>query len=230
VGDLPPGLTDLLAEALRGVDVESGCHVVQLFGGGGELTQALVAFADRLIAVDRSEEKLQENFRRWPGVETATGTSEAIPLPDDSVDVVVVADPLELASASEPYGEIARVLRSGGALVVAKYGERWPEERDLLGDFEPLLVDRGRAGREDWRRGLEETGLFTTVVVTESDRDVDVGVDAFVALVGSWGWIADLPGEQRAAVLGAVRDLVGDRATVTVRYHIEVCAARAIGG
>jgi SAM-dependent methyltransferase len=226
VRDLPSSLEDLLAEALRGVAVESVCHVVQLFGGGGELTQVLVAFADRLIAVDRSEEKLQEMFRRWPGVETATGTSEAIPLPDDSVDVVVVADPLELASAAEPYGEIARVLRSGGALVVVTHGECWPEHCDL----EPLLVDLGRAGSEDWRRGLEETGLFTTVVVAESDRDVDVGVDGFVALVGSWGWIADLPGEERAAVLGAVRNLLGDRATVTVRYHIEVCAARAIGG
>jgi Methyltransferase domain len=113
VRDLPPSLPDLLAEALRGVAVENRCHVVQLFGGVDELTQVLVAFADRLIAVDRSDEKLQETCRRWPVVETATGTADAIPLPDDSVDVVVVADPLELSCASAPYGEIARVLKSG---------------------------------------------------------------------------------------------------------------------
>lgn len=142
--DLSSSLADLLAEALRGVDVENRGHVVQLFGGDDELTQVLVAFADRLIAVDRSDEKLQEMCRRWPVVESATSTADAIPLPDDSVDVVVVADPLQLSCASEPYGEIARVLRSGGALVVVTRGE-WPEHCDL----QPLLVDRGRAGAED---------------------------------------------------------------------------------
>jgi hypothetical protein len=229
VRDVPPGLTDLLAEALNDVDVEAGCLVVQLFGGGDELTHALLSLADRVIAVDRSAEKLEEMSRRWPVVETAMGTAEAIPLPDGSVDVVVVADPLELAS-SEPYGEIARVLKARGALVVVTRGERWPGKPHLRCDFESLLAHRGRASSQDWRRALEETGLFTTVVLTESDREVDVGADGFVALVGSWGWIADLPGEQRAAVLGAVRELVGADATVIVRHHTEVCAARRSAG
>src|SRR5512132_3237561 len=118
--------------------------------------------------------------RRWPVVETALGAAEAIPLPDGSVDVVVVADPLELASASDPYGEIARVLKAGGALVVVPRGERWPGKTHLRCDFESLLAHRGRAGSQDWRRALEETGLFTKVMLTESDREVDVGADGFV--------------------------------------------------
>jgi SAM-dependent methyltransferase len=222
----PLSLQDLLAEALRDLPVEDGSIVVQLFGGSGELTQALLPFADRLIAVDRSPEKLQELRRRWPTVETVSGTAGAIPLSEGSVDAVVVADALEMTSAT--YCEIARVLKHGGTLVVVTETERWREEHDVLRDLEAVVAGYAQSGGEGWRRALTQTRLFEALDVTQTDRELDVGVDAFVALVGSWAWIADLPGEQRAAVLGAVRELVGDHATVTVRRRTEVCSTRAI--
>jgi hypothetical protein len=105
-----------------------------------------------------------------------------------------------------------------------------PSRCGIAGTRGSLLANHDPADSQGWRRALEKTGLFTTLVLTESDCEVDVGVDGFVALVGSWGWIADLPGKERVAVLGAVRELVGASATVTVRHHTEICAARRSTG
>lgn len=110
------------------------------------------------------------------------------------------------------------------------HSERWPVEHDLLGGLDSVQAIRSAADSQEWKRALAETGLFTSLSLTERACELDIGVDEFVALVGSWGWISDLPGERRAAVLGAVRELVGSYATVTVRHHTEVCATRTVAG
>lgn len=227
--DLPPSWTDLLTQVLRDLGVQDG-SLVQLFAGGDQFTQALLPLADRLIVVGRSPDKLQEVSRRWPAVETVTGTANAIPLPDGSVDAVVVASPLALGSATQQYREIARVLYPGGRSAGrdaqrALARRARPARRPRLGPGHPR---RSRQpGVEARTRG---DGLFTSLSLTERACELDIGVDEFVALVGSWGWISDLPGEHRAAVLGAVRELVGSYATVTVRHHTEVCATRTVAG
>jgi len=64
--------------------------VLDLGAGTGILTAALAARGLRTIAVDPSPAMLRTLARGLPGVPVLTGTAEAIPLADATVDAVVV--------------------------------------------------------------------------------------------------------------------------------------------
>src|SRR5688500_13886027 len=90
--------------------------VLDLGAGTGKLTRSLVAAGHDVIAVDPSEPMLDRLVAASPQVRAATGTAEAIPLPDDSVDVVTVAQAFHWFEPARALSEIARVLRPSGNL------------------------------------------------------------------------------------------------------------------
>ena len=88
---------------------------------------------------------LGELRRAVPGVGTHVGTAESIPLPDASVDVVLVAQAWHWVDPARAVPEIARVLTPGGRL-----GLIW-NLRDERADWVRRLGTI--IGREE-RRGL----------------------------------------------------------------------------
>lgn len=90
--------------------------VLDLAAGTGALTGGLVAAGVRVTAVEPDPEMLAELRRRLPGVPTAVGRAEAIPLADDSVDAVLVATAFHWFDEEQALAEIRRVLRPGGVL------------------------------------------------------------------------------------------------------------------
>ena len=94
----------------------AAARVLDLGAGTGKLTAALVARGLDVVAVDPSGPMLAELRRTCPSAETLEGHAEAIPLPDGSVDAVVVAQAWHWFDAPRAAAEIARVLRSGGTL------------------------------------------------------------------------------------------------------------------
>jgi arsenite methyltransferase len=108
-------------------DLHEGEVVLDLGSGGGEdvfISAARVGPQGRVYGVDMTDEML-ELARRNQGeagienVEFLKGTIEDIPLPDDSVDVVISNCVINL-SADKPavFSEAARVLRQGGRFAV----------------------------------------------------------------------------------------------------------------
>ncbi len=91
-------------------------RVLDLGAGTGKLTEALVARGLDVVAVDPSGAMLAELRRACPDAETLEGRAEAIPLPDGSVDAVVVAQAWHWFDPGRAAAEIARVLRPGGRL------------------------------------------------------------------------------------------------------------------
>lgn len=118
--------------------VPEGKTVVEIGIGTGVLLPALAAKSAKVIGVDNSTPMLDETRRRLSqsgvtGVELRLGDMTHLPLPDSSVDCVLIN--MVLHHAAEPVmvlQEIRRVLCSGGLLILAdleKHEHEWVRER-----------------------------------------------------------------------------------------------------
>lgn len=89
---------------------------LDLGAGTGKLTGLLLPRADEVFAVEPAESMLDILRSRFPDVRALSGTAEAIPVGDASVDAVTVAQAFHWFDRERACAEIARVLRPGGTL------------------------------------------------------------------------------------------------------------------
>jgi SAM-dependent methyltransferase len=95
----------------------SGRDFLDLGAGTGKLTEGLLAVPGaRVTAVDPDPAMLAELRARFPDVPAYEGSAEAIPLPDASVDAVLLGQAWHWVDQDEALPEVARVLRPGGVL------------------------------------------------------------------------------------------------------------------
>ena len=92
--------------------------VLDLAAGTGAVTRLLIGRAARVVAVEPDERMRSVLAARCPEAEVLEGRGEDIPLPDASVDAVVIASAWHWLDPERAVPEIARVLRPGGALGV----------------------------------------------------------------------------------------------------------------
>jgi ubiquinone/menaquinone biosynthesis C-methylase UbiE len=97
---LPPGARDVL----------------DLGAGTGKLTVRLVERGLDVVAVDPIPEMLEVLRRSLPDTPALLGSAEEIPLPDASVDSVLVAQAWHWFDPERAVSEVARVLRPGGRI------------------------------------------------------------------------------------------------------------------
>lgn len=216
---------DAIADVARELGITTSSTVLDLAAGTGKLTRVLVPLAARVIAVDPSDLMLAQLHEQLPGVEARTGTAEAIPAPEGSVDAVFVAQAFHWFRAAEVGAEIARVLAPGGGLVVLWNRARWDEqpwEAEFRALVDPIRLAAGTFPEHDWKLVLQDSGLFGPWSEVEVDHVQRLGVGEFVDLVASWSWIANLPDAERTAVLGKVRGLVDAQPELSLRYRTEI--------
>jgi SAM-dependent methyltransferase len=91
-------------------------RVADVGAGTGKLTRALVELGADVVAVDPDPAMLQNLRRNVVGVPTFVGSAEALPLPDSSLDAVVLGQAWHWVDADVASQEVARVLRPGGVL------------------------------------------------------------------------------------------------------------------
>ena len=143
-----------------------------------------------------------------PGAEALVGTAESIPLDDDSVDAVFVAEAFHWFGTSAAPDEIARVLRPGGTLAVLF------NERD--GELDPPLAQAFRDTLDELalKKPPEVTvssGLWKRPFRGRSNRSktlphtVERDREGLLASIASWSVVAGLPDDQRAVLLGGWR-------------------------
>src|SRR3954471_10970383 len=170
-------------------ELHPGERVLDLGSGGGIdvlLSAKRVGPTGRAIGLDMTDEMLalaQRNAAEAgvTNVEFVRGQIEDIPLPANSVDVVISNCVINLA-ADKPavFREIARVLRPGGRMgitdIVAEDALS-PEDRAERGSWVGCIA--GALSIDEMRWGLKEAGL-TGVSVTPTHAVADGMLSAIV--------------------------------------------------
>jgi arsenite methyltransferase len=170
-------------------ELHEGESVLDLGSGGGIdvlLSARRVAPTGRAYGVDMTDEMLElaRRNQREAGVENVEfvkGTIEEVPLPDDSIDVVISNCVINL-SADKPsvFREAARVLRPGGRFAVTDIvadSDMDEETRRDMAQWTGCVA--GALTQEDFRHELERAG-FEQVEIRETHRVHDQAGSAII--------------------------------------------------
>ncbi len=170
-------------------ELHEGERVLDLGSGGGIdvlLSAKRVGPTGRAFGVDMTDEMLalaQRNAEEVgaTNVEFLKGTIEALPLPAESVDVVISNCVVNLAAdKTAVFREIARVLRPGGRIgitdIVAE-DHLTLDERAERGSYAGCIA--GALSIGEFRQGLEAVGL-RDVSITPTHAVADGMVSAIV--------------------------------------------------
>lgn len=198
--------------------------VLDLAAGTGKVTRALARLGHRVVSVDPSDGMLAV-LRQWLSdspraqVRAVAGTAEHVPLPDASVDAVVVGQAWHWLRPAAAAAEVARVLRPGGVLglawVVRDAEVGWAAELEALFAGERLGgttgADEVSAGAH--ARDLADEGWWPRVPLRGAVRERAsfpaaqrlASVDDVVAMASTYSGLA--LSQDREDLLRRVREL-----------------------
>ncbi len=225
----PPFSDRVVDEVLAGLGLGEQSTVLDLGAGTGRLTRHLVGRVGRVVAVEPLPGMLRVLERGLPDVEALVGTADAIPLPDASVDAVVVGEALHWFHDGGSLREIRRVLRPAGGLApLWTVYDRPPEGPDWMRGIgvvmEPLLAARGpdASYRGPWRSRVDGSGLFRPFVQTEERQVQRLTPAEAVELQRSTSGVARLPPAEQERVLDTLRDLLATHPETRGRQVLEL--------
>lgn len=191
-------------------------RVLDLGAGTGKLTRSLVARGLEVVAVEPTPGMRAQFARVLPDVELLDGTGESIPLPDASVDAVLMAQAWHWVDPDTASPEVARVLRPGGRL-----GLLW-NVRDAGVDWIARL-DRLLPGPGEEQLGSlapRVAAPFGPVERYDVRWSDPVSVESLLDLTRSRSWVIALDEEHRDRVLEDVR--------AQARAHLEETGTLAL--
>ena len=172
--------------------------VADIGAASGQMTRGLLADGHGVMAIEPSPELLAQLHLRLPDAVAVRAVAEALPLRSGSVDAVVVAQALHLFDCERALPEFARVLRPGGALVVA-----WntvditvPWARRLL-----ELIGVGNAYPEEPLEALRNHDFFGPVAERRVRHWHEVSRSGLHDLVASYGPVWRRPQHERDELL-----------------------------
>jgi SAM-dependent methyltransferase len=189
--------------------------ILDLAAGTGAVTRELVGRAPRVIAVEPDERMRAVLTARCPEAEVLAGRGEAIPLPDASVDAVVISAAWHWLNPDQAVPEITRVLRVGGILGVMWTSRDtrvpWVEEFNGLAR-ESREADRRPEGAAPGRRRREVTFPAGTPLSPVEEHTVEFSLpmtkDELFGLLGTYSGVITLDPGRRADFSRRVRDFL----------------------
>jgi len=220
---------ELIDRVVGELELGSDATVLDLGAGTGKLTRDLVPRFGRVIAVEPDDAMRAVLEEGVPEAESLAGSAEAIPLPDASVDAVFTAEAFHWFASDESVGEIVRVLRPRGGLVILwnlDFGDPDPpmgEEVDRVIDV--AFAKGGAPGIGKvlsgfWREPIAK-GPFEPLQESEVERTVTRTRDQWLANMLSVSSIAALSDADREEFAARLHELVPD---VRYRWSIRTVA------
>ncbi len=195
---------------------EGARTVLDLGAGTGKLTRSLVARGLDVIAVEPLAEMRAKLAEALPEVRALEGTAEAIPLPDDSVDAITVAQAWHWVDPERAKAEAARVLRPGGTLglIWNRRDERvdWVARIGKVmgsGDAEVIVFE-----------GVEIGPPFgpTESLVTDWARPMDI--DLLVEMAASRSYVITATPKRRREILDGIRMVVESEPDLGTEFDV----------
>ena len=176
--------------------------VLDLGAGTGKLTTRLVERGLDVVAVDPIPDMLEVLRASLPATLALEGTAEEIPLEDNSVDAVLVAQAWHWVDPERAIPEVARVLRPGGRL-----GLVWNTRDERLGWVRELGQIIGSDG-DGGRFSVTLPEPFTDPVRHQLEWTNYLTPQALIDLVASRSYCITSPAEVRTRTLDQVRELL----------------------
>lgn len=147
-------------KAIAAANVQANALAADIGAGSGFITQGLVARGVKVIAVDQAEamlEVMRQKFRDVSTIDYRRGDANALPIPDATCDYVFAN--LYLHHTEEPpraIAEMARILKSGGVLVITDCDEHSYEF--LREEHHDRWLGFRRSDLQEWltQAGLEQ--------------------------------------------------------------------------
>ena len=180
-------------------------RIADVGAGTGKLTRVIADAPDaQVVAVDPDAAMLAKLRDTVPGVPTYVGTAESLPLPDASLDAVVLGQAWHWVDPETASAEIGRVVRPGGTL-----GLIWNRRDDRVDWIVNLTEVMGSAEVEVMDMDAVEIGPPfgpTESFVTDWARPMDV--DLLVDMAASRSYVITATPRRRREILDGVRQVV----------------------
>lgn len=181
---------------LRALEVDRSARILEVGAGSGAFTARLLdAYPDASITALDPDRALLDDARRRLGatVEFIEGTCESIPLPDDSLDLVIARFVFQhLADPVAASREIRRVLRPGGRVVAIDFdGELWGACTPYTPELAPLharafMAQADRGGDRYIGRRLaaiiRDAGFVDPQLHSYSVSSDEIGIEPFLPI------------------------------------------------
>jgi SAM-dependent methyltransferase len=193
--------------------------ILDLAAGTGLVTRELIGRARRVVAVEPDQRMRAVLAARCPEAEVLAGRGEDIPLPDASVDAVVISAAWHWLDPPLAVPEITRVLRPGGHL-----GVLWTSRDDRapwVAEFNALARESREADRPEGEHGGDPAERRRrrrvefppgTPLSPPEERLVEFSVPMsrgeLAGLLGTYSGIITLEPQQRAEFSERVRSFL----------------------
>jgi SAM-dependent methyltransferase len=185
--------------ALRAADVGAGT---------GKLTRTMVEAGAEVVAIDPDSVMLAALREHVHGVPTFVGTAERMPLPDASVDAVLLGQAWHWVDPVAASAEAGRVLRAGGVL-----GLVW----NIRDDADPWVarltaaMHGSHAEEMLQREGPRVADPFPVLEARTWTWTRSLTRSALLDMAASRSYVITASESDRARILGAVNALFDER-------------------
>jgi ubiquinone/menaquinone biosynthesis C-methylase UbiE len=231
------GYAEHMTRYLAAVEPCRGKVVLDIASGSGYGSFELAKVADRVIGVDVSEDAVTYAKEHYPAdnLEFVVGSGTAIPLEDDSVDVVVTFETIEHIDDYRTFvRELRRVLRPGGLAIVSTPNDLEYEENNHfhLHEFEreelnALLREHFPVIEEYFQATWKYVALDRLeALLADSDRrTLNLAPITAEQLRYFYVLCSDQPIAYRPQPLGALGEHYSEKAVIAL--HTDLAAARS---
>jgi SAM-dependent methyltransferase len=189
--------------------------VLDLGAGTGKLTRPLVEAGLKVTAVEPSQGMREQLAAAVPGATVLAGTAERIPLPDASVEAVVVAHAWHWFDQARAVPEVARVLVPGGTLSLV-----W-NDRD---ETEPWMAALGAIMHRQAAQVIDTSPRLGPPFGPPERMELRwqqlVTRQEILDMVASRSYVISMPAPERDELLGEAAELLSEHPDLSGRAEI----------